>query len=195
MQVAEILDLGPPEEDSPKVEPKPLNALDLGCGSAVWSCAMGFRDPLLQITAVDHEAALVAADSTANSIGLGERFQTQVGDLIEGPLEEDAYDMVVIAQRLHALAPDQIQRVLDRAHNTLRSGGKIVVIDSFRGPNRPALVESLETLRMQIQTISGEVPDLPEAQSRMENAGFQNVQFTFIAASRVGLGLMIGTKR
>ena len=212
MQVAEILDLGPSMEAEPSsnvqpssnVEPsedasadaeiEPLELLDLGCGSAVWSCAMGFRDPTLRITAVDHEAALVAANSTASSIGLGERFSTQIGDLLDSPLESDSYDMVVVAQRLNTLSKQQIDRVLVRAIGTLKAGGKLVVIDSFRGPNRPSLAESLETLRMQIQTTNGEVPDLIEAQSRMEKAGFRNVQFTFIAASRIGLGLMIGTK-
>lgn len=194
MQVAEILDLGPHAEDTPDADSEPLELLDLGCGSAVWSCAMGFRDPLLRITAVDHEAALVAANSTAASIGLGDRFQTQSGDLFESPLENDSYDMVVIAQRLNALSKEQIDLVLGRAIGALKVGGKLVVIDSFRGPNRPSLAESLETLRMQVQTTSGEVPALTDAQARMEKAGYGNVQFTFIAASRIGLGLMIGTK-
>lgn len=198
MQVAEILDLGPhadeTADETADADSEPLELLDLGCGSAVWSCAMGFRDPLLRITAIDHEAALVAATSTASSIGLGDRFETQSGDLFESPLKDAAYDMVVIAQRLNALSREQIDLVLGRALGALKAGGKLVVIDSFRGPNRPSLAESLETLRMQVQTTSGEVPDLTGAQTRMEKAGFGNVQFTFIAASRIGLGLMIGTK-
>lgn len=200
MQVAEILDLGPHGEETPGGQEnsggdsEPLELLDLGCGSAVWSCAMGFRDPSLRITAVDHEAALVAANSTASSIGLGDRFSTQSGDLLESPLASGSYDMVVIAQRLNALASEQIDVVLGRALGALKVGGKLVVIDSFRGPNRPSLAESLETLRMQVQTTNGEVPGLADAQARMEKAGFSNVQFTFIAASRIGLGLMIGTK-
>ena len=194
MQVAEILDLGPHADETPDANAEPLELLDLGCGSAVWSCAMGFRDPLLRVTAVDHDAALVAAISTAASIGLSDRFQTQSGDLLDSPLESDSYDMVVIAQRLNALSSEQINLVLARAIAALNAGGKLVVIDSFRGPNRPSLAESLETLRMQVQTTSGEVPALTDAQARMEKAGFGNVQFTFIAASRIGLGLMIGTK-
>ncbi|TWU03734.1 class I SAM-dependent methyltransferase [Neorhodopirellula pilleata] len=194
MQVAEILNLGPPEEDSPEAEVAALELLDLGCGSAVWSCAMGFRDPLLQITAIDTEPALVAAKSTATSIGLGERFSTQVGDLLTCSLKADTFDLVVVAQRLHSLADNQIETVLRRCHDTLKEGGKLIVIDSFRGPHRPSLAESLEALRMQVQTHHGNVPDLAAAQSRIERAGFTGVQFTFIAASRLGLGLMVGTK-
>ena len=198
MQAAEILDMGV-SDDAVNIDSDgsttPQSLLDLGCGSAVWSCAMGFRDPSLQITAIDTPPALVAAESTATSIGLGERFRTEAGDVLDSPLPESEYDWVVIAQRLHALSPDQISQVLGRAYGTLRQGGTLVVIDSFRGPNRPSLSESLETLRLQVQTQNGSVPDLETAQSRVEKAGFESVQFTFIAASRIGLGLMTGVKR
>jgi len=194
MQVAEILDLGPPREDAPETDASVLELLDLGCGSAVWSCAMGFRDPLMRITAIDQEPALVAASSTANSIGLGDRFTTRVGDPLTCRLEADAYDLVVVAQRLHSLTGNQIEQTLRRCREALKEGGKLVIIDSFRGPNRPSLAESLEALRMQIQTDHGEIPELAAAQSRIQRAGFANVQFTFIAASRVGLGLMVGSK-
>ena len=194
MQVAEILDLGPPEETVPEAEATALELLDLGCGSAVWSCAMGFRDPLLRITAIDTEPALVAANSTATSIGLGDRFTTQVGDLLTSPLKAAAYDLVLVAQRLHSLAGDQIEQVLQRCYGALKDGGKLVIIDSFRGPHRPSLAESLEALRMQVQTDHGGIPELAAAQTRIERVGFNNVQFTFIAASRLGLGLMVGTK-
>ena len=155
---------------------------------------MAFRDPLLRITAVDSEPALVAANSTATSIGLNDRFQTEAGDMLASPLAENTYDMVVVAQRMHSLAPNQIDQVLQRCRGSLKVGGKLVVIDSFRGPNRPSLAESLESLRMQVQTAHGQIPELAAAQKRMEQAGFENVQFTFIAASRLGLGLMVGTK-
>lgn len=194
MQVAEILDLGPSDGETLEADTTALELLDLGCGSAVWSCAMGFRDPTLRITAVDSEPALVAANSTASSIGLGDRFQSQVGDLLTSELTESAYDMVVVAQRLHALAPNQIEKALKRCRGTLKDGGKLIIIDSFGGPHRPSLAESLEALRMQVQSAHGEIPDLAMAQSRVEKAGFTNVQFTFIAASRLGLGLMVGTK-
>ncbi|WP_404305079.1 class I SAM-dependent methyltransferase [Neorhodopirellula lusitana] len=192
MQAAEILDFGPGEEAA---EPVSQSLLDLGCGSAVWSCAMAFRDPGLHITAIDTPAALVAAEATASSIGLDDRFETQPGDLLTSPLPDNTFDWVVIAQRLHSLSPEQIEVVLARAYAALRQDGTLVVIDSFGGPNQPSLAESLEVLRVQVQTEYGAVPKLPIAQARMAKAGYENVQFTFIAASRLGLGLMTGVKR
>ncbi|MFG0287286.1 MAG: class I SAM-dependent methyltransferase [Rhodopirellula sp. JB044] len=208
MQVCEILNLGAQtteddasttpsdnnESESSATESEPIELLDFGCGSAVWSCAMAFREPAMRVTAIDNQAALVAATATASSIGLTDRFETRVGDVPGTTLPEAAYDIVVIAQRLHAFGPSQIKEILDTVITSLKPGGRLIVIDSFRGPHQPMLAESLEMLRMQVQTSEGEVPELPVAEQRMKDAGYEDIQFTFIAASRIGLGMMIGNK-
>ncbi len=213
MQAAEILGFGP-GDDEPEVTAKtdaptdavageilpgsaptePVELLDLGCGAAVWSCAMAFREPAIHITAIDSEAALAAACSMAESIGLNDRFNARTGDMLTTPLPADAYDMILIAQRLHAYSIKQIDEILASCLASLKSGGRLVVIDSFRGPHRPTLSESLEALRLHVQSGEGQVPELKAAEQRLREAGFDNVQFTYIAASRVGLGMMIGSK-
>ncbi|MEM9366003.1 MAG: class I SAM-dependent methyltransferase [Planctomycetota bacterium] len=211
MQAAEILDtvgdefsndptLDPNERDpEEKLQAESRCLLDLGCGSAVWSCALAHRDPRLRVTAVDHAPALESAMATAASIQLQDRFATLVGsltnlDAIESDIEEGSYDYVLIAQRLHSLAPEQISRVLSYSAAACRSGGKVLVIDSFRAKARPTLAESIEALKLLVQTPNGSVPDLATAQSRMLKAGLESLQFTFIAASRCGFGLLVGTK-
>ncbi len=214
MQAAEILGFGPSDETSettaetdppsdtvaavevaPDATPtEPIELLDLGCGSAVWSCAMAFREPAIRITAVDSEAALVAARAMADSIELNDRLETKPGDVLGASLPANAYNMILIAQRLHAYSTKQIDQILASCLASLKAGGRIVVIDSFRGPHRPTLSESLEALRLRVQTGEGEVPELKDAEKRFRDAGFENVQFTYIAASRIGLGMMIGSK-
>ncbi|GAB5514288.1 class I SAM-dependent methyltransferase [Rhodopirellula baltica] len=204
MQAAEILDFGPtPAEDGSEEgegtvlsseESEPQTLLDLGCGSAVWSCAAAHRDPQLRVTLVDHPGALEAAMATANSIELGDRFQSIEGDALTAELPEGQFDHVLIAQRLNSYSPDQIRLMLQRATSAVKPGGRVIVIDSFEGPNRPSLAESIEALRIGIETEGGAVPELKEAQERMKDVGLESIQFTFIAASRVGLGLMTGIK-
>lgn len=204
MQAAEILDFGPtPAEDGSEEgegtvlsseESEPQTLLDLGCGSAVWSCAAAHRDPQLRVTLVDHPGALEAAMATANSIELGDRFESIEGDALTAELPEGQFDHVLIAQRLNSYSPDQIRLMLQRATSAVKPGGRVIVIDSFEGPNRPSLAESIEALRIGIETEGGAVPELKEAQERMKDAGLESIQFTFIAASRVGLGLMTGIK-
>lgn len=204
MQAAEILDFGPtPAEDGSEEgegtvlsseESEPQTLLDLGCGSAVWSCAAAHRDPQLRVTLVDHPGALEAAMATANSIELGDRFESIEGDALTAELPEGQFDHVLIAQRLNSYSPDQIRLMLQRATSAVKPGGRVIVIDSFEGPNRPSLAESIEALRIGIETEGGAVPELKEAQERMKDVGLESIQFTFIAASRVGLGLMTGIK-
>ncbi|MEM6978628.1 MAG: class I SAM-dependent methyltransferase [Planctomycetota bacterium] len=186
MQVAEILNTVESNEHK--------TLLDLACGSAVWSSAICYRDPKLRVTAIDHEDALTAAAATATSIQLNDRFQTRAASFIDYEPEEDSHDIALIAQTLHSLSPSQIDLILSRLTRTVRSGGRVVVIDSFAGPHAPTLAESLEPLRLAVEAPGASIPSITEAESRFKAVGIQSVAFTYIAASRIGLGMMVGTK-
>ncbi len=126
MQVAEILGMGEASTDEASA---PQRLLDLGCGSAVWSCAMAYREPSLSIVAVDHRDALVAAEHTASSIELGDRFTSISGDATTVTLEAEAFDYVLIAQRLHSVNESTATALLNQATKALKAGGRLVVID------------------------------------------------------------------
>ncbi len=85
--------------------------------------------------------------------------------------------------------------MLGRAVDAVREGGQVVVIDLFRGPNRPNQTECLEALRLEIDTNEGRMRTLAEAKTRMEAVGIEEIQFSFLVASRINLGLMVGVKR
>ncbi len=193
MQAAEMLNVGGEGEVAgPKI-------LDLGCGSAVWSCAMAHRDAQATITAVDFPGPLTASKSMAESIGLSERFTAIEADpastelTAKPPLEND-FDIVLVAQRLFALTPPEQTQLLNQAVSCLRPGGRLVVIDLFRGPTKPNLSESTEALKLEIETPGGAMKTLKEAESLLTDAGVGKIQFTFIAATRVNLGMMVAFK-
>jgi len=201
MQAAEMLDMG--GETGPTGLPEPdgsgasLRIVDLGCGSAVWSCAMAYRDGRATILAIDDEPPLAAARSTADSIRMGDRFETSAGDPAEVPLEESHYGLAVIAQRLHCLTPQGRDRLIDRAIASLHSGGRLVLIDLFRGPTKPRLSETIEALRVHVGTGGGghgKMQSVDELKSLLRDRGLVDVRFSFIAASRVNLGMMVATK-
>ena len=109
IQAAEILNIGGEGElAGPAI-------LDLGCGSAVWSCAMAHRDAAATITAVDHAGAIEAAKNMAESIELGQRMTVIEGDAETVELPQDKFDIVLLAQRMAALGPDQTDAMLKRA--------------------------------------------------------------------------------
>ncbi len=188
IQAAEILNLGGEGEvRGPKI-------LDLGCGSAVWSCAMAHRDSDATIVAVDNQAALQAATATAESIGLSERFKTIDADAEQVAVPDNEFDMVLLAQRLHCLSRDRAQSLLSRAIAAAKPGGRIVVIDLFRGPAKPNLAESIAALKLELDSRAGHMRTLEETQKQLKSLGLERVQFTFLAASRVNMGLAVGRK-
>ncbi len=192
MQVAEILGMGEANEDGS--EPAPQRLVDLGCGSAVWSCAMAYRDPGLSIVAVDHADALVAAEHTAKSIELGDRFTTISGNAATVHIEAGSFDYALVAQRLHSVTTSAASQLLDQALGALKPGGRLILIDLFRGPAKPRLAETVEALRLQLSTEQGRMRTIEEAQTTLKDRGLTGIQFTFIAASRVNLGLIVAQK-
>lgn len=186
-QAAEILDI--------TGERAGRRILDLGCGSAVWSCAMAFADPTATVTIVDTPARLAAARRTIDSIGLGDRFEVREGEPQEISLEEQAYDMVVLAGRLSSASPERDAEVFRRIEASLRPGGEVAVIDLFRGPGTPNLTESVEALRLALSTPEGHIRDAGEVRKLLLENGFGACQFAFLAASRQGYGLLLAAKK
>ncbi|MGI9465822.1 MAG: methyltransferase domain-containing protein [Rubripirellula sp.] len=188
MQAAEMLDLG--GEDGITG----LEILDLGCGSAVWSAAMAHRDQKATVTAVDQAAALKAAQSTADSIGLGERFRALEADPAEAELDDAEFDLVVVAQRLGCLGPNEGQKLLSQAIKALKFGGKLVVIDLFRGPTKPDMSECVEALKLELGTQHGSMRTLETIQTELAELGLENVQVTFMPDSRVNMGMAVANR-
>lgn len=186
MQAAEILDVANLEVDS-------LRLLDLGCGSAVWSCAIAYAQPALQMVLVDEPESLAAAIRTASSINLTARVETVSGDPLSVDLSDQSpFDFVLLAQRLHALDEERGDALIARAVSMLKPGARLIVVDLFRGPTQANLSESVEALKLRLQTPAGQMRSFDESQQRLQRAGLTNVQFTFIASSRVNLGLVVG---
>lgn len=188
IQAAEVLNIGGAGE------PTGLKILDLGCGSAVWSCAMAHHDPESTITAVDEPAALEAASSTADSIGLLDRFEAIASAPGQAELPSDAFDLVLIPQRLSSIGQQQADELLAKAVAAAKGGGRIVVIDLFRGPAKPNLAESIEALKLAIDTPEGQMRTIGSIQSQLQSLGLVQIQFTFLPASRVNMGLAVAVK-
>jgi len=188
MQAAEMLDVGGEDEISgPKI-------LDLGCGSAVWSAAIAHSDQKATVTAVDHAAALKAAQSTADSIGLGDRFSVLEGDPVEVEVDERGFDLVLVAQRLSCLGLDEGKKLLFKAAKSLKLGGKLVVIDLFRGPAKPDMSECVEALKLELGTQHGSMRTLEAIQVELTELGLENAQVTFLPDSRVNMGMAVAKR-
>ncbi|MEO1527380.1 MAG: class I SAM-dependent methyltransferase [Planctomycetota bacterium] len=186
MQAAEILDIG--GSDSPRG----LRILDLGCGSAVWSCAMAHRDADSTVVAIDEAASLSRARAMADSIGMGDRFRMIESSPDVATLAEASFDLVVIAQQLSSREDEVATRLLGRAVASLQPGGRLVAPDYYAGPAKPSLNESVAALSLVAET-AGRARPLPEVQQMLLAAGLTSIQFTYLAASRQGLGMVVAS--
>lgn len=188
MQAAEILNIGDGGEFTG------LKILDLGCGSGVWGCAMAHRDPDSTITAVDSAGALEATRVTADSIGLGGRLETIEADPLDVTLPTHEFDLVVLAQRIGCVGDEATKKLLGNAAAATKVGGRVVVIDLFRGRTRPDLAEGIEALKLELGTRAGRMRTLREVQAGLMEVGLERIQATFLPASRVNLGLAVGVR-
>ena len=155
---------------------------------------MAYREPNARVVAVDNAATLAAAQHTANAIELGERFLPVVGDPESVALPVNEFDIALIAQRLHSSSVESATKLLQQATTALVPGGRLVVIDLFRGPTKPRLSETIEALRLHLATQHGRMKTIKELQEQLEQLGLGSVQFSFLAASRINLGLMVAFK-
>ena len=188
MEAAEVLDFGSQESE------ETVEILDLGCGSAVWTCAMAYRDPNCRVTAVDHPVALEAATSTANSIGLKDRFHTIAADPFNVDLRESAYDWVVIAQRISSMGLQQAEEFLKSAVKYLKPSGKLVLIDLVEIGGKPALGDRVESLRLKLATKNGSVLSPEGIKNLLTNAGLTDCQFALLSKGHSKIGVAVATR-
>lgn len=187
IQTAEILDIGGESSASG------IRILDLGCGAAVWSCAMAHRDADATVVAVDSQNRLTAARSTAESIEMGDRFKTIESDPLNVTVGENQFDLVVLAQQMSLYSDADASTLLAKAVVATKPGGRVVAPDLYIGPGRAGLTESTGRLAVHLGTQEGAVRDLRTAQQMFQAAGLNDIQFTYLAASHEGLGMIVAT--
>jgi SAM-dependent methyltransferase len=117
--------------------PKTAAVLDLCCGACESLDALhelGFRDLAgMDIQPLDEVLADV-------------RYDVVPGDVESPPFEPESKDWILILHALHHLeGPEKIGRVLDRAYDVLRPGGRLSIIDF---PNTPLLQLAFRLFRV-----------------------------------------------
>jgi SAM-dependent methyltransferase len=118
----------------------PGRALDLACGegrNAVWLAERGW-----QVTGIDYaEVAVERARRLAEQRGVN--VELVVGDVLTAPIEDRAYELVLISYL--QLTPDERHAILVRAAAALAPGGTFLLVghelrnhaDGHGGPSDP----------------------------------------------------------
>src|SRR5438876_1202792 len=106
----------------------PLVVADLGSGEGLLSELLARR--CKKVIAIDNSEKIVAfATDKARKNGL-KNLEFRLGDLENPPVEAESVDLVILSQALHPA--NDPGRAISSAHQFLRPGGQIMILDLLR---------------------------------------------------------------
>jgi ubiquinone/menaquinone biosynthesis C-methylase UbiE len=109
----------------------PVRVLDLGAGGAPWAIAI--LQALPEATAVvnDLPGVLEVAHRKTAELGVADRVEWRPGDFHRIPLEDEAYDLVVLGHVCRTEGEEGAQHLIRRAFAALKPEGRLLLADYF----------------------------------------------------------------
>ena len=147
--------------------------LDLAGGPAAYAILLCQENPSMTCVTVDLKAISAEAAGYVAKFNLSDRIECRAGDYHTDTYEKGAYDAVTIFGALHQESPEQIVDILKRAHDALKPGGKLFVLDMMTDATRTApKFSALFAVNMALTTANGWVFSDAELKDWMRDAGF-----------------------
>jgi ubiquinone/menaquinone biosynthesis C-methylase UbiE len=172
-----VMNRAPARELAAALATRGGTALDVACGSAVWSIACAEADPALRVVANDFPRVLDETRRYVARHGLGERYDYLAGNLRTVDFGSERYDLALLGHIVHGEGERSSRDLFKRLHRALRPGGRIAVIDFVPDEDRagppPAV---LFALNMLVHTEEGDTFTLSEYTSWLTEAGFREVK-------------------
>jgi SAM-dependent methyltransferase len=110
---------------------RPLRVLDVGAGGAPWSVAVLTLCPDATAVVNDLPGVVEHAAERLADAGVADRAELRPGDYLAVDWENGAYDLVVLGHVCRAEGDERTRRLLARAWDALRPGGRLVLADYF----------------------------------------------------------------
>lgn len=119
-------------------EPRPARLLDVGGNTGKWALHCLTKDPVVEVTVLDHPGQLDRVQQNAAAAGVASRLKTVPIDLLDHDRAfPTGFDVVWMSQFLDCFGEADIVRLLERGRAALAPGGRLCVMESFwdRQPN------------------------------------------------------------
>ena len=164
--------------------------LDLGAGGAPWSIAMLEACGDGRAVVNDLDGVIDVARRKTAEHDVAGRCELRPGDFHTVPIEDGAYDIVVLGHVCRTEGPVGARRLVERAYAALRPGGRIVLADYFIGPNHKTNPHAvLIGMTMMASTVNGFGVTTETATGWLRDAGFEALrliepigfQFAYVA--------------
>ena len=151
--------------------------LDLGAGGAPWSIAVLTACGSGSAVINDYARVLEVAKRKAEEFGVAERCEWRPGNYFEIEIEPAAFDLVVLGHVCRAEGPTGAARLIARAYDALRPGGRVIVADYFCDPEHKLNPHAvLMGATMMASTISGSTFTTDEFAGWLRDAGFVDLR-------------------
>ena len=138
-----------------------------------------------------HRRGVSYAMQGSTEHGVADRCEFRPGDFHTVPIEDGAYDIVVLGHICRTEGPDGARRLVERAYAALRPEGRIVLADYFIGPNHKTNPHAvLMGMTMMASTVNGFGVTTETATGWLRDAGFEALrliepigfQFAYVAS-------------
>jgi SAM-dependent methyltransferase len=153
-----------------------VKVLDIASGSGVWGIALAQKSPAVHVTAVDWPKVTPLTRKIATRFGVGNRFHTVDGDLLEADFGT-GHRVATLGHILHSEGEDRSRKLLKRVFDALAPGGTIAiaefVADDDRSGPPPALIFAVNMLT---HTDVGDTFTFAEMSSWLTDAGFERAR-------------------
>lgn len=150
--------------------------LEVGCGTGNLQLQIAKAFPAAQCTGVDIDpTGLAAAREAVLRAGLADRVTIVEGD-VASAVSKEAFDVVIMVEVLHEIAPDIRPEVVRGCAGALRPGGWLVIVDetypsSLLEARQPEFHFPLQTGLEELMW-GNVIPTREEQESLLRNAGF-----------------------
>jgi demethylspheroidene O-methyltransferase len=166
--------------------------LDLGGGEGVFLREAAGRAPHLQLHLYDLPAVAARGHARLTEAGLGDRVAVTGGDFFRDPLPQGA-DLVSLVRVLHDHDDAPVQGLLQRVHDILPPGGRLLVVEPMAGvPGTEAVGEAYFALYL-LAMGSGRARTPAELSTMLQHAGFAGIRIHPVR-SPIRTGVITATK-
>lgn len=156
----------------------PTRLLDVGGGHGTYSILMCQKYPSLEATILDYFAGLETARQKLAGQPVASRITLQKGDMWQAEWGE-GFDMILLFNVLHQYDIETNVKLLQKAKQALKPGGKVAILDQITGKIPGTAVNALiRLIALQYYVFAdGRVFSRDEMTEICSGAGFADLQF------------------
>ncbi len=169
-------------------EHRPTHALDVGCGTGVYTQLLLDADPLVQVDGIDLAADVV--DDCRRRLGTSSgvaRWEVHVGDVRTWvPPGDRRYDLITLNNNIYYFAAAERVGLARHLRSLLAPAGELVVVTMLR----PGSIASAHMHFMLVaQTGSAALPSRGELEADLRSAGFATIEVDDLVPTEPFVGI------